>query len=108
MSKKRVVVETSTGCKILTNPAKEDYSHLPHVVNPDLSTFVGTSPEDWLISAGGVYMKPGVKRPIMLTGDVSEEHAAIIRASSREVRCAVLLSITSIIFALASIVLKFI
>lgn len=106
-AKRRVVVAGPSGCRILTNPRKEDYAGLAHVIDPDLSNVSGTSPENWILSSGSVRLKPGVKKPVLFTGTVSEDHAAIIRASSFEVRCAVILSIVSIVFALASIVLKF-
>lgn len=50
--KQKVVVQLEYGCRVLVNPDPSEYSHLPHVVNPNLALVRGLSPEDWKIVGG--------------------------------------------------------
>lgn len=47
MDKIRVIVKEESGCRILVNPRPEQYAHLRHVINPDLSRVRGLSPHEW-------------------------------------------------------------
>lgn len=52
--KRRVVIQTENGCKLLTNPKPEQYKGKVHVVDPDLSSVYGLSPERWVINGRSV------------------------------------------------------
>lgn len=52
MAKTVVVVQKEHGCQVLINPTPDKYEHLKHLVNPDMSRVLGTSPHMWSIRFG--------------------------------------------------------
>ena len=63
MSKVTVVVQGTQGCRILTNPSVEQYSGVPHLVNPDLTSVRGLPPEQWRIRRGAVVADKSAQLP---------------------------------------------
>lgn len=52
--KTKIVIMGKKGCRVLTNPSTQDYEKLNHLVNPNLDSVRGVSPEFWRIEQGRV------------------------------------------------------
>lgn len=75
MGKKQVVVvKSASGCRVLVNPEPCDYTHLDHLINPDMRRVRGLSPEAWDI-AGGCLIAHGCEPlpPVDSTSKIERE-----------------------------------
>ena len=52
--KTTVVVFGPNGARILTNPDKSEYVHLPHLVDPNRDSVQGLPPHMWELSPEGI------------------------------------------------------